>query len=531
MPRGLSIHVGLNAVDPSAYGGWDGRLAGCINDAQALRAIAESRGFTPTVLLDGQATALGVTRAIARAAQELAAGDTLLLTYSGHGGQVPDVNGDEPDGRDETWVLYDRMLVDDELYQLWSQFQADVRILMLSDSCHSGTVARDPAYQQRDTGDAPVYRAIPPEIQELAYQQHTAVYDTAQWIAGSGDHAPIAASIILISGCQDNQLAADGKANGLFTETLLQVWNGGRFTGGHYKLWKEIVRGMPATQSPNYYTLGRSNPAFEDSLPLTLDGVGPVTAGPSVRGPESWSRDGAPPGFDVTAGAGRYYVFEIATRPELFDITGHGAGRTADSFYGSWSDGPHLSAPRYQLPRQVWDRLAAAPRLYYRIGTTSSASGWDDYQVTTADDQGPEAPSVRIVGAATGPTAPPPTRRAAPSVRAPELWFRAEEPPAFDVAAGPGRYYVLEVATRPELLDLERHGAERTPFNFYATWSDSPPLTHARYRLPERAWQQLRQADRLFYRIGTTSSPGGYDDYAVSVPDDQGSRAPAIHIL
>jgi hypothetical protein len=42
---------------------------------------------------------------------------------------------------DETWVCYDRQLIDDQLYELWGKFKASVRILVLSDSCHSGTVS------------------------------------------------------------------------------------------------------------------------------------------------------------------------------------------------------------------------------------------------------------------------------------------------------------------------------------------------------------------------------------------------------
>ena len=33
------------------------------------------------------------------------------------------------------------------------------------------------------------------------------------------------ATILLISGCQDNQLSSNGDINGLFTEALLNVWN------------------------------------------------------------------------------------------------------------------------------------------------------------------------------------------------------------------------------------------------------------------------------------------------------------------
>ena len=72
----------------------------------------------------------------------LVSGDILLLTYSGHGGQIPDVTGEETDKLDETWCLYDGQLIDDEMYLELSRFAAGVRVLVFSDSCHSGTVVR-----------------------------------------------------------------------------------------------------------------------------------------------------------------------------------------------------------------------------------------------------------------------------------------------------------------------------------------------------------------------------------------------------
>ena len=121
---GYSIHIGLNHVDPDAYGGWDGELSGCINDAHAMQRLATAEGYQSTLLLDEEATSQAVAGEISLLAQQVSAGDICLISYSGHGGQVDDVNGDESDGRDETWVLYDRQMVDDELYQLWSQFPA-----------------------------------------------------------------------------------------------------------------------------------------------------------------------------------------------------------------------------------------------------------------------------------------------------------------------------------------------------------------------------------------------------------------------
>src|SRR5215212_10639420 len=140
--RALSIHIGLNAVSPAHYEGWSGELTACEFDAKDMAAVAKAAGMKPTVLLTKNATRQKVLTAIRAAAKQLKSGDLLFLTYSGHGGQIPDVTGEEDDKLDETWCLYDGELIDDEVYLELSRFAAGVRVLVLSDSCHSGTVTR-----------------------------------------------------------------------------------------------------------------------------------------------------------------------------------------------------------------------------------------------------------------------------------------------------------------------------------------------------------------------------------------------------
>jgi len=122
MARGLALTIGLNAVDPEHYGGWSGTLNACQADAEDLSAVAKSCKFKVKTLLTGDATRDNVTTEIINATRELKAGDIFLLTYSGHGGQLPDLTGDEPDDMDETWSLFDGELLDDELYLLLAKF-------------------------------------------------------------------------------------------------------------------------------------------------------------------------------------------------------------------------------------------------------------------------------------------------------------------------------------------------------------------------------------------------------------------------
>lgn len=279
MPKGLSLHIGLNHVDPAHYDGWDGQLAGCEADAHDMTALAKKQKFKPTRLINEQATADAVIRAISDAANKLKVGDLFLVSYSGHGGQVPDRNGDEKDGWDETWVLYDRQLVDDELYALWSQFEPGVRVLVISDSCHSGTVTRQILYEQLTTGPlahgalaAPTLgtRAMPEDARNRTYKKNRAFYDGIQKAFRSGDKVNVGASILLMSGCQDNQLSSDGDRNGLFTQNMLQVWNKGQFKGRYRKFYQEIAQRMPPWQSPNFYRAGIVNPQFEAQTPFTI---------------------------------------------------------------------------------------------------------------------------------------------------------------------------------------------------------------------------------------------------------------------
>jgi metacaspase-1 len=279
MARGISLHVGLNRVDPAHYQGWDGALTACEFDANDMRAIAEGQGFEARSLLTREATSEAVLGAIEAAAGELEPGDLFLCTYSGHGGQVPDRNGeDEEDRSDETWVAYDRQIVDDELYALWGRFAPGVRIFVLSDSCHSGTVVRDieaevpdqVSTRQKAAAEAPRYKALPRDVMIATYRANARLYDAIQERLPGAERADPAATVLLISGCRDDQLSLDGISNGLFTENLRAVWDDGAWEGGHAEFREAIRARMPAKQQPNYLRVGAANPEFEQQKPFTV---------------------------------------------------------------------------------------------------------------------------------------------------------------------------------------------------------------------------------------------------------------------
>jgi Caspase domain/Putative peptidoglycan binding domain len=261
-----SLHIGLNRVDPSAYAGWSGVLTGCENDARTMAAIARAEGYAARLMLTAEARSGNVLSAIAEAARGLVSGETFMLSYSGHGGQVPNRNAPqdaEADQQDETWVTFDRMLIDDELAAAFAAFRPGVNVILMSDSCHSGTVERVvPAAGRRRS------RVIPPDILAtvLANQgdRYAAIKDAI------GPEKPIDANGLALNACQDNQLSQEVNGAGVFTTQVNRLWANGTFRGSYAVFHQRIVAAMPASQTPQLELFGTRPQALVTRTPFGL---------------------------------------------------------------------------------------------------------------------------------------------------------------------------------------------------------------------------------------------------------------------
>lgn len=129
-------------------------LDGAVNDARDLAGTFRAIGMTDiTVLLDGEARRPAILSAWRDALERSAAGDTLFLTYAGHGMQrVAGTGSDEDDGHDEFLALhaFERegpgrtdFLLDDEIDAfVRGAAERDVQVVLVIDACHSGTAFR-----------------------------------------------------------------------------------------------------------------------------------------------------------------------------------------------------------------------------------------------------------------------------------------------------------------------------------------------------------------------------------------------------
>lgn len=258
MSTRMAILVGLCQVSPAAYGGWDGvnGCEGCELDVENVEMILTPLGYHIHTLKTAEATKGAILTRLEQAAEALAAGDRLVFYYAGHGGQQPDPSQDESDGKDETLLAYDGEITDDELNAIWLKFQSGVRIVMVSDSCNSGTN----------------YRAIrdvftPTPIQPLSRNVR----------------AVMMAELIHMGGCRDGFTSSGYKTGGAFTMAMTNIWNGGAFTGNYQALCDAIVAAVTDSQSPQYNEYGPVSASFRDERAFVGDSLPVTTPVPPPR--------------------------------------------------------------------------------------------------------------------------------------------------------------------------------------------------------------------------------------------------------
>jgi hypothetical protein len=255
----LALCIGINN-----YPGTGNDLSGCVNDAHDWGAALKARGFTVTKLLDAAATGQAMRDGIARLIEQAQSGDSVVIQYSGHGSYVPDDDGDEPDGTDECLCPHDIQtkgpITDDELSELFAARPFRVKLVFLSDSCHSGTVARFAPITTPPTikgKSAPIrkVRFLPPATFLSSGETRKLGVRSRRPASPPGRH-----HALLMSGCQDTEYSYDawfdGRPNGAFTFVALRALAGLPGSAKYRDWFKAIRQALPSQQypqSPNLY--------------------------------------------------------------------------------------------------------------------------------------------------------------------------------------------------------------------------------------------------------------------------------------
>ncbi|MGI9304414.1 MAG: caspase family protein [Gammaproteobacteria bacterium] len=249
--RRLALIVGVGKYKDSRYD-----LDGPPNDANRLYDLFTGKngyGFPKEnvcMLLDADATVAQFKQmfdvALVNRARE---NDVAVLFYAGHGSQTTDLNGDEPDEMDETFVFHDsrtggvKDLPDDEFNKMLARLHEKTEhITVILDSCNSGSASR---------GDAGT--ATSRFLEPVRVDTRTAPDSGASGAAALGDGgaawAPEAMpGLVMFTAATDGTSALEIGGAGIFTDALLQVLSR---VGNEPLTYAQAARQAPLLMSAN----------------------------------------------------------------------------------------------------------------------------------------------------------------------------------------------------------------------------------------------------------------------------------------
>lgn len=256
MPRRKALVIGIN------YFNSQNELKGCISDALRVNQFLTTRcGYNQddiVILRDDLRdnprcvpTRENIISAMQWLVRDAMPGDCLFMSYSGHGSQQQDQDGDEMDGMDDCICPVDfqqnGMLIDDIIHDITVKpLPQGCRLTALMDCCHSGSVLDLPyTYSTKGvvkTGENQMYKDLGSEGLSLLMNYATGrrsnmlsgAMDVFHTVSNGGGKLTkeqqqrviqmksSPADVISISGCKDNQTSADTSVNN--TDTGALTW-------------------------------------------------------------------------------------------------------------------------------------------------------------------------------------------------------------------------------------------------------------------------------------------------------------------
>ena len=268
-----SLFIGIN------YYGTSAELRGCINDVKNIQSfVVQNFGF-PTdrnhmkVLVDNDRNNMPTRSNILRAFQWLKAGaqpgDSLFLHYSGHGGSTKDLDGDEPDGMDETLIPVDYekngVILDDEIHEiLVAGLPKGVRLTAIMDCCHSGSAMDLPftyspdgnlEIQEVDNRKALMEAAMSAGKSLMQGKKKEAFLTGVQAVGlylstpkhneearkNQIERRSTMADVIQFSGCRDEQTSADANIGGESTGAMSWAFREAFKKNGFHQTYAELL--------------------------------------------------------------------------------------------------------------------------------------------------------------------------------------------------------------------------------------------------------------------------------------------------
>ena len=335
-------------------------LAGAVNDARDVAQALATAGVTDLVLLeDAAASRVGIASAWRGLLARARPGDTLVLTFAGHGGQEPErVPGSERDGLDEVLLLGGfrsagpgtrERIRDDELHGWFLDAgERGLQVLFIADSCHAGTLTRGLDPRVPATALRTARYTITDDMLTLAPPDPAAARDEVppphvSFLAAGQEHEQVPE--VVVPGASGRP-----EARGALSYVFARALEGRADLDGdrvlrRAELWRfvrENVRMMSeARQTPNLLPNGRGGEPVlalgapgSHAVPAPAESVTPDRLRLAVRGADARTLKAvieALPGVQVVAPAGAPDLLWDAPSGEVVTGLGDVAARDVDA--------------------------------------------------------------------------------------------------------------------------------------------------------------------------------------------------------
>ncbi len=197
-------------------------------------------------------------------------GDRVFFYYAGHGSYLRDDDGDEADGYDETIVPYDairkgRGMIRDDQFARWIVEMPGRRIVMVFDSCHSGTISR--GFVRSGAKDETARYIVPDESELRDRGRNRVLLEVSDGKISELGSISAQSDTLIISAAGAMQTAHSmritGQWHGALTYALIEAYGSGHSNSSHLGRLKGALKNMIAGWQLEKRLNGDQAPEFE----------------------------------------------------------------------------------------------------------------------------------------------------------------------------------------------------------------------------------------------------------------------------
>lgn len=264
LARNTALLIGIGNYN-TATTGWS--VIHGNNDVRLLETKLKSKGFSISILIDNDATKSKIKNALTELAATTSPGDVVYIHFSGHGQLIQDLNHDEKEAFDQSFVCYDACFspnykvagkdyqgqnhyIDDELFPCLNEIKKKVgkkgHVTVIFDSCYSGGADRNSQAEEVDA-ESEVEWSETTRGTDDEFPINGTTESYLRSIRKPGLYSHAGGELTVISACESDQRNYECK----------EKHSGRKYGTLSYCISKMLDSNLPLRQWGEYFTSGK----------------------------------------------------------------------------------------------------------------------------------------------------------------------------------------------------------------------------------------------------------------------------------